>query len=266
MSFSLLLPTRGRPASLKGLFESLVNTTSDLSGLEVVLYIDEDDVETRQVGHPSLSLVRLIKPPGAKMGSMNRDCYDASRGSYVMLMNDDVVFRTKGWDNGVLQAFSQFPDDVALVYGNDLHQGKRVPTFPIVSRTVCELIGGICPRDYLNVYIDVHLHDIFKKLARLGHDRLVYLDDVIFEHMHHEVGKSVMDSIYVKKNERADDFVFISLDDERRSQAQRLARYIEAKKKGGSEARERSSENAEKDSAERRFVFSRFIERIFGRI
>jgi hypothetical protein len=264
VSISLLLPTRGRPTLLQRLFESLATTTADLSALEIVLYVDEDDAETQQISHPSLSLLKLIEPPGQKMGNMNRACYEASRGRHVMLMNDDVVFRTKEWDARVLQAFARFSDDIALVYGNDLHQQKGVPTFPIISRRVCELIGGICPRDYLNVYIDVHLHDIFKKLARLGHDRLVYLDDVIFEHMHHEVGKSVIDSTYVKKNERADDFVYISLDGERRSQAQRLARYIEAQKTSGSEAGEKFSENAEGGSPERRFAFSRFLGRLFG--
>jgi glycosyltransferase involved in cell wall biosynthesis len=266
VSISLLLPTRGRPTLLQRLFESLANTTADLSALEVVLYVDEDDTETQQISHPSLFLVKLIGTPGQKMGNMNRACYEASRGRHVMLMNDDVVFRTKGWEARVLEAFGRFPDEVALVYGNDLHQRKGVPTFPIVSRRVCELIGGICPRDYLNVYIDVHLHDIFKKLARLGHDRLVYLDDVIFEHMHHEVGKSLKDHTYAKKDERADDFIFISLDDERRSQAQRLAQYIEGKKKSRSEPIQAFSEDADRGSAEQRFAFSRFLARIFGRV
>lgn len=264
VSISLLLPTRGRPTLLQRLFESLANTTADLSVLELVLYVDEDDTETRQISHPLLSLVKLIEPPGQKMGNMNRACYEASHGRHVMLMNDDVVFRTKGWDARVLEAFAPFPDEIALVYGNDLHRGKGVPTFPIVSRTVCDLIGGICPRDYLNVYIDVHLHDIFKKLRRIGHDRLRYLDDVIFEHMHHEVGKSLRDRTYFKKNERADDFVFISLDGERQSQAQKLARCIEAHKKSGSQAIEASSKNAGRASAEQRFAFSRFLARLFG--
>jgi hypothetical protein len=230
-NISLLLPTRGRPALVGRLLDSLVQTSTDLDQLEIVLYIDDDDAATQAVSHPSLALTKLIKPRGDRMGGMNRACYDASHGRYVMLMNDDVVFRTRGWDTRVLQTFAQFPDDVALVYGNDLHQGRGVATFPIVSRTVCDIIGGICPREYLNVYIDVHLHDIFKKLARLGHDRIVYLEEVVFEHMHHEVGKSVKDETYVKKSERSDDFIFISSDGERQTDAKRLARYIEQKRK-----------------------------------
>ena len=54
-----------------------------------------------------------------------------------MLMNDDAAIRTNGWDAAMLQAFEGFPDGVALVYGNDLDQGARVPTFPAMPRFAC---------------------------------------------------------------------------------------------------------------------------------
>ncbi len=232
ISISLLLPTRGRRALVERLFDSIVATTANLEDLEVIMYIDEDDLPTHQIAHPLLSLVKLIKPPGEKMGRMNQLCYETSCGRFVMLMNDDVVFRTKAWDVRVLEAFARFDDDIALVYGNDLHQRESLATLPIGSRAYCEVVGGICPRDYLNLYIDLHLFDIFKNLAKLGYPRTVYLGDVIFEHMHHETGKSTMDATYAKKNERADDLLFINLADERWTHAKMLKRYIDAKRDG----------------------------------
>jgi hypothetical protein len=231
IDISLLVPTRGRPKLLQRLFDSLADTTSRLARIEIVLYIDDDDFPTHEVTHPSLQLIKLIKPAGEKMGRMNQMCYEASRGRFVMLMNDDVVFRTKTWDESVLDTFTRFPDGVALIYGNDLHRRESVATLPIVSRAVCEVLGGICPRDYLNVYIDVHMLDVFKKLAKLGYHRTVYLEDVIFEHMHHEAGKSLMDATYVKKNEQFDDLLFINLEDERWNQAKMLKRYIDTTQK-----------------------------------
>lgn len=235
INISLLLPTRGRPALLQRLFDSIVATTENLPALEVILYIDEDDLPSQQIEHPSLSLVKLIKRPGETMGRMNQTCFEASRGRFVMLMNDDVIFRTKAWDVRTLDAFARFPDDIALVYGNDLHQRESVATLPILSRAVCDVLGGICPRDYLNVYIDVHLLDVFKKLAKLGHQRIAYLAEVIFEHMHHEVGKSSMDATYVKKNEQFDDLLYINIEDERRNQAKMLQRYIDATQRKGTQ-------------------------------
>ena len=236
IDISLLLPTRGRPQLLQRLFESLNSTTAALDRLEVVLYIDEDDAPTQGVTHPSLCLVTLIKPPKEKMGRMNQLCYEASRGRYVMLMNDDVIFRTQGWDRRILESFAKFPDDIALVYGNDLYQGKALPTIPVLSRQFCELMGGVCPRSYQNTYIDLHLFDLFKKLGKLGYSRLAYHDDLVFEHLHHETGKSSLDATYVKKNEREDDRLFIGLEDERWNQAKMLKRHIEALPGRGSSA------------------------------
>lgn len=229
-TISLLLPTRGRTAQLQRLFESIVVKTANLKALEIVLYIDDDDLPTSEVSHPSLSLVKLIKPSGERMGRMNQLCYEASRGRYMMLMNDDVIFRTDHWDTYVVESFTRYPDDVALVYGNDLYQSEKLPTLPILSRRVCELIGGVCPTDYFNTYIDLHLLDIFKKLRKIGHQRIVYLENVVFEHAHYETGKSAMDETYKKKNEQTDDMLFITLEDDRWNRAKSLSRYIEGRK------------------------------------
>lgn len=228
IQFSLLLPTRGRAPLVRRLFDSLVQTTADLRCLEVVLYIDEDDGQTQKISYPTLSLIKIVGRPRQTMGYMNRTCCDASHGRYVMLMNDDAVFRTPSWDTRVFEAAGCFPDQIALIYGNDLDQGEAVPTFPIVSRAVCEVLGEICPRGYQHLHIESHLLDIFKQLVRLGHKRICYLDDVIFEHMHYVVGKAAPDSTYAKKNQRLDDLLFIALDDERAFKAKLLARRIEA--------------------------------------
>lgn len=229
IEFSLLLPTRGRVALVQRLLDSIVATSSDVGRVEVVLYIDKDDSASQTLSHPVLSLAKIIRPPGTTMGKMNCACYEASHGRYVMLINDDLIFRTPYWDARVIKAFSQFPDDIALVYGNDLDQGRAVPTFPIVSRSVCEVLGEISPRGYRNLHIESHLLDIFKQLARLGHNRICYLDDVFFEHMHYAVGKASADATYIKKTQRADDLLFIALDDERAFKAKLLAEYIGAR-------------------------------------
>ena len=231
MNISLLLPTRGRPRLVQRLFDSLVLTTSDLENLEVVLYVDEDDRESRDLSHSSLFLLKIVGLSGQTMGHMNRACYEASRGRYVMLINDDMIFRTPHWDTRVMTAFSSLPDEIALVYGNDLDQGDAVPTFPIVSRTVCEVLGEICPRGYQNLHIESHLFDIFKQLRRLGYNRIRYLEDVIFEHMHPVVGKAQLGNSYQKKDPRGDDLLFIALDDERTFKAELLARYLETRSK-----------------------------------
>jgi hypothetical protein len=116
------------------------------------------------------------------MGALNGAGYAASAGDHVMLLNDDVIARTPGWDAIALNCFGRFPDPFALVHVNDTLIRHHLCTFPLVSRAFCELVGGICPAGYRRYRIDDHIEDVFNLLAVLGERRAVYLPDVVFEH------------------------------------------------------------------------------------
>lgn len=231
--FSILLPTRGRPGRLLRLLDSIALTARDPARIEVVLYVDEDDAASQAVTHAGVALVKLISPAVRPMGRMMCACYEESRGRYLFLMNDDAVFRTRGWDAIVKDTFDRFPDGVALVYGNDLDQRQRLPTFPILSRTTCEVLGEVCPTGYRNLHIESHLHDIFRQLALYGHERRVYLDNVVFEHEHPQVGKAAVDPTYLRRRDlAADEQLYFELTEQRRHMAWRLKQHIEAKQTG----------------------------------
>ncbi len=231
MDISIILPTRGRAALLKRLFNSIAETTANPGAIEIILRMDEDDTESHEIGHPGLNIKKMIRRAGATMGAITNESYAISTGRYIMLMNDDVVFRTQGWDKNVLQAFAKFPDDIALIYGNDLDQGEHMPTFPILSRRSIELFGGVCPSEYFNLCIDAHLFDIYSQLKALGHDRILYLEDTVFEHLHFIIGKSERDNTYIKKDEPHDHYLFLSYADERTFVATRLRDQIEGSRK-----------------------------------
>ncbi|MBI5492609.1 MAG: hypothetical protein HY893_06735 [Deltaproteobacteria bacterium] len=234
--FSIFLPTRGRPFLAKRLLESVVDTASDIAGVEAVLYLDEDDPESLAVSCPGIDIKTLVRPPGASMGGIFRECMAASAGRYILLMNDDAIFRTRGWDRRMAAAFNRYPDRVALVYGDDLDQGGSVPTFPCVSRAACDVMGGVCPASFRNLHIESHLFDIFNELRKSGHNRTIYLKDVVIEHMHHTLGKSPEDGTCLKKDPLSDQLLFIELDELRRHKAKLLARHIEgAGRKSGDE-------------------------------
>ncbi len=181
-TFSLIVPTRQRVPSLARLLRSLAATTADLDKVEVVLVVDADDAESVAFRMDGLPLKRVVVEPGLSMGALNRAGYEASRGDFVMLLNDDVVARTRGWDRKVLACLKDFPDGILLAHTNDRLFREVLCTFPIVSRTFCELAGGICPPDYRRYRIDDHIEDVFNLLGVLGERRSVYLPDVVFEH------------------------------------------------------------------------------------
>src|SRR5207249_1333792 len=133
----------------------------------------------------SLALRTVVTPPGATMGELNRRSFDASSGRFVMLINDDVILRTKNWDRDIYAAFASFGDDVGLIHVNDLLFREKLCTFPILSRDACLEIG-ICPAGYGRYRIDDHIYDTYNILALLGYRRIVYLPDVIFEHLNHQ--------------------------------------------------------------------------------
>ncbi len=181
-ALSLIVPTKERPRQLRQLLQSLAATAADPAALEVVLVIDAGDHESMAFGCDRVPLKKVVVEPGRSMGTLNTAGYEASAGNYLMLLNDDVIARTRKWDRKVLACFRDFPDGIALVHVNDGLFGAGMCTFPIVSRRFCELTGGICPRDYLRYRIDDHIEDIFNLLTFLGERRTLYLPDVVFEH------------------------------------------------------------------------------------
>src|SRR5579885_2560639 len=97
-TFSLIVPTRRRTAQLRRFLDSVARTATRPQGIEVVLVVDADDPASAAVRHERLAVKHVIVPPGQTMGSLNAAGYEASAGEYVMLLNDDIIARTRGWD------------------------------------------------------------------------------------------------------------------------------------------------------------------------
>lgn len=232
-TFSLIVPTRGRPEPLRRFLDSVAKTAADPEGVEVVLVVDEDDPASVAVRHRRLALRQVVGPPGRTMGALNRAGYAASAGDYVMLLNDDVVARTPGWDATALKCFRRFPDPVALLHVNDTLFRDQLCTFPLTSRAFCEMAGGICPQEYIRYRIDDHIEDVFNLLAFLGERRTVYLPDVVFQHLNTVEGPEG-DRVYASDPAilAADAPRFEALFPARKELALRLLDFIE----GGSES------------------------------
>ena len=179
--FSLIVPTRGRPAQLADMLGSVASTAANPERVEVLLVVDADDPASL-LRDSRLSVRHVVVPPGRTMGELNNAGYRASAGTYVMLLNDDVVVRTSGWDAIALGCFRRFPDPFVLIHVNDTLMRDHLCTFPITSRAFYERAGEVCPRDYQRYRIDDHIEDIFNLLVVLGERRVVYLPDVVFEH------------------------------------------------------------------------------------
>jgi glycosyltransferase involved in cell wall biosynthesis len=222
---SLLLPTRGRPHLLRRLFDSLAVRTDNLDDLEVILYLDDDDETGQEISDDRFSLIKIIGPR-LSMGAYNTICLGRASGDFIMLMNDDVIVRTSAWDRMVAELGQTNPDGIFLAYPNDLHIGKRMCTFPILTKKACELLLRPYPEEYKTYFIDWHVFETFKRLRAIGHARIFYLEDVVFEHCHYMAGKAELDATYEAKDYYQDDWTFLNLRPLRQQMAERLAASI----------------------------------------
>lgn len=222
---SLLLPTRGRHVLVERFFASVVETSSQLDQIEVILYVDEDDVGSHYLDSDVLKVTRIIGPR-ASMGTYNSSCYDSAQGDIIMLVNDDMIIRTLNWDKKVIEFDASIPDKIYLAYGNDLLKKQGLCTFPILSRDTCKLLVEPYPKEYQGAFIDSHLFDIFKRLQHAGFSRIHYMEEVIFEHLHYRTGKAPFDETYAKRGRFADDSTFLALINSRQKSADRLLRTL----------------------------------------
>jgi hypothetical protein len=192
----------------------------------VILYIDADDPASAAIADPRLRVTTIVGQHST-MGAINTACLGRSSGDIVILANDDIVVRTAGWDAVLRENHVKFRDQVYLAWPNDTFASRRMSTFPILSRATCELLIDPFPEEYRSAFIDYELFDIFTRLQRLGHDRLVYLENVVFEHRHHRAGKRPIDATSRRRRRFEDDMTFLDRRIVRQQQALRSAARIE---------------------------------------
>jgi hypothetical protein len=222
---SILCPTRERPAQMARFIKSIEENTFNKDALELIVYIDEDDTSKYLFNGLGFKLKKIVGKR-LSMGEYNTRCLENATGSIIILLNDDVIVKTSCWDQLVRNIHQRYKDGVYLAYGNDLHKGRKISTFPILGRRTCELIAQPFPKEYVGALIDYHIFDVFKRIEKRGYHRIVYLPELIFEHMHFRAGKAAADKIYQRRNRYQDDKVFINLSELRRVQSKRLINSI----------------------------------------
>ncbi len=224
-TISLLLPTYKRPQLAQRFFRSVVENVAKPDRVEIVLYVDEGDPESHRLECPGIKTTTIIGPQST-MGEYNSACLARSSGEIVVLVNDDLIIKTKDWDEKIAAVHRAAPDGIYLAYPNDLYKQRNLCTFPILSRRTCELLVDPYPKAFKGALIDINLYDIFMRLKNAGFDRLRYMDDLIFEHLHFLNHKAPIDETYRHRSRFEDDWVFIALAKARDTAARRLEQAL----------------------------------------
>lgn len=203
---SLLIPSRGRTQGLVNTIQGALATADDPEMIEVIVLTDHDDpasagyISDRNNGFWGARWVHLGQSRDhGKLSQKWNECWTAASGAIGWQGNDDVFFRTTGWDVLVREAFDALPDRIAFVHGRDGHPEHDgvFGTLGFLSREWVDAVGYFTPPYFTANFGDTWLNAVASLVGRR-----VYLEDVLTEHLHHSFGKSAYDQTYRERDER----------------------------------------------------------------
>ncbi len=172
--FSITFSSRGRPKLLKGLLDSIVEQTYDLSTIEARISCDLDD-ETMwsfPVENYSFLHMEFIEREINLHKRMNRLVRESS-GKYLFSPNDDCIILTKHWDKVILDTFEEYlkdkPDGIVLGQTQDdsIDKMGNYASFPILPRKIIDILGFFVLEEFPTHGIDVLLHRIYESVGRI---------------------------------------------------------------------------------------------------
>ena len=192
---AIIVPSRSRPQNIQALIDSFEDTKAQCT---LVVVVDDDDPTLDEYNKLSIPLLIQLPREGKGMARPLNRAALTLRGefSFFGFMGDDHRPRTPNWDEIFIAELADMP--TGLVYGNDLLQGKRLPTQIVMTANIVDALGGMVPPGFEHLYLDNFWLQLGTHL-----DVIKYLDDVIIEHMHPFAGKGEMDAQYQEVNDQS---------------------------------------------------------------
>jgi hypothetical protein len=216
MNFSIILASRERVHLLDSLLHSIVNTVGDKSNCEVICVIDTDDRVTKRFldrFKTSCSFVRFVvrdRAPNLNDDYLNWAWRNFSTGRNIIIVNDDVVFKTANWDSIILAHLDKYladkPDGIAYGWIEDGLKsragGLRYCCFPLITRKAAETVGFVMPPEFPGWGADIGLFRIYSAVNRICELPGVAVDHVSYhngsrnrDHISHAVEKKSIGTI-----------------------------------------------------------------------
>lgn len=194
---SILLPSRGRPDNIVRLANSIFETASNPSEIEIIVRLDEDDPKLEQYMDNPPKQTTYFTGPRVVLSELWNECYKRSTGDILMHAGDDIVFRTKEWDRILQEKFNEFEDNIVFVFGDDgsPHNGT-FGTHGFIHRKWVETVGYFVPPYFSSDYNDTWLNEVAQKINRHVHI------PILTEHMHPDFNKGPVDKTHKDRYER----------------------------------------------------------------
>jgi hypothetical protein len=192
---TILVPSRGRPARMRDMAQSALDTAARPDQVRVLALTDPDD---SGYGRDAIVLPQRVGY-SASLNWAAAFHADDILGAY----GDDVLFRTQGWDERTRDTLNR----PGIAFGEDLIHNDQHPTAIFMSPEVRRALGWLALPCCRHQYVD----DGWKALGKAA-GILRYMPGVVFEHMHPTVEKAEWDAtyheVYSYDSAHADDLAF----------------------------------------------------------
>lgn len=176
--FSLIIPTRGRIASLNRCLRSFFDKAKDASCLECVMLADFDDKAMMNFGdyiNEKFSGRVIFGNRSAQMiQDYNNYGAQCSTGKYIWMLNDDYEMTMDNWDEFLENKIEEFlldkPDRIVYVHLDDsTHTNWGVTEThgcccPVLTHETVDTMNSIMPNEIDMWGADIALFQIFKSL------------------------------------------------------------------------------------------------------
>lgn len=193
---TLLAPSRGRPERLAAMVASAYDMAAQPDGIDVGVRIDTDDPRREAYqANPQRARYWLADGPRTTVPRALNELADTAHGEILMACADDVLFRTPGWDDIVRRAFTAWPDGLMVGYTNDGRDRDKVEHFFTTRRWV-DVVGYFVRPEFEHFCVDQWIGEVAG-----ANGRLVWLRNVVTEHMHFKYGKAGKDQTYADKRQ-----------------------------------------------------------------
>ena len=186
---AVMCPTKHRLQNAINVKESYDATSNSIYS-DLYFIIDDDNIDT----YSDLDANKIIVPVGRRgiVDPMNR-AYDTIKNKYscILFIGDDHLFRTINWDKIFLNIVKQ-NNGTCVIYANDLHQKVNLASSHMMTTNIIDILGHVYNPKFNHMWTDNYWMSIGQAL-----NKLIYLPDIIIEHMHPGAKKSKTDENYL---------------------------------------------------------------------
>ena len=230
MQIAILTPSRARPERLVRFLNTVHTLSHNKTLIKSYNYVDSDDKfldKYKELISPFKNTKLIIGPPQSVSKSWNVIAKEAiADGADILIMgNDDMQYRTLGWDQLLEIEVKKFPDKIFCMWFHDLINGEKHCAFPIVSKEWYQILGYFTPGVFNFGFNDTWIYHIALLIKRAH-----FIPYILNEHLHFSTGKMQADETTIRARKNAsfqiDKEIFERTKPQREDDAKKLITYI----------------------------------------